>query len=93
MRVNPSRRSTSLTSPLSDKIHSSCKIKKQEPAFMPVLAFFLLGVLSFCPYRVHRALLVCPGGYSVLGASVLYFILRPVIVGSRRMAMIRGFFL
>lgn len=32
------------------------------------------------------------GGYLVLGASVLCFSLRPVTLGSRRMAMIRGFF-
>ena len=90
MRVNPYQRLMSLTSLPRDKNHSSCKInKKARTGYCASSCFFSFVGIKVFPYRTHGALLV----YSGLGVSALYLSLRSVTVGSRRMAMIRGFFL
>lgn len=94
MRVNPYQRSMSLTSLPRDKNHSSCKInKKARTGLYASSCFFSFGGIKLLPLQSAQSIAGLPRGYHVLGASVLYFFLRPVTVGSRRMAMVRGFFL
>lgn len=60
---------------------------------MLVLVFLFWGYEAFALTECTELSWFAQGGYLALGASVLCFSLRPVTLGSRRMAMIRGFFL